>query len=58
MDYDFTISSHCNAACPSCKRYESHNNPINLYNEPLHPGLKISEANFVVKQIGTFFKNK
>ena len=45
-DYDFTISSHCNAACPSCKRYKSHNNPIHFPNEPLHPGLNQIHMDF------------
>jgi len=63
MDYDFTISSHCNAACPSCKRYESHNNPINLYNEPLHPGLNqihmdFDEFKYIIERDINLFKNK
>ena len=47
-NYDFTISSHCNAACPSCKRYESRNNPIDIPNEPLHPGLIQTHMDFDV----------
>ena len=46
MDYDFTISSHCNAACPSCKRYVSHNNPIHFPNESVHPGLNQTHMDF------------
>jgi MoaA/NifB/PqqE/SkfB family radical SAM enzyme len=45
LDYDFTISSHCNAACPSCKRYESHNNPIDIP-EPIHPRLNQIHMDF------------
>jgi len=45
-NYDFTISSYCNAACPSCKRYESNNNPIDSPNEPLHPGLNQIHMDF------------
>jgi MoaA/NifB/PqqE/SkfB family radical SAM enzyme len=46
VNYDFTISSHCNAACPSCKRYKSHNNPIHFPNESVHPGLNQTHMDF------------
>jgi len=46
LDYDITITSFCNAACPSCKRYKDHNeehyNPMG----PLHPGLNQVHMNF------------
>tara|TARA_Y100000401_G_C8303545_1_gene215603 strand:+ start:238 stop:912 length:675 start_codon:yes stop_codon:yes gene_type:complete len=40
-DYDFTISSYCNAACPSCKRHlnyltTSDNTPVNPALEQIH----------------------
>ena len=63
MDYDFTISSYCNAACPSCKRYESHNNPIDIPNEPLHPGLNqihmdFDMFKFIIERDIDLFTNK
>ena len=43
--YDFSISSYCNAACPSCKRYGTYSDPIPLDssvdpNQKLHPSLR------------------
>jgi MoaA/NifB/PqqE/SkfB family radical SAM enzyme len=63
MDYDFTISSHCNAACPTCKRYVSHNNPIHFPNEPVHPGLNqihmdFDMFKFIIERDIDLFKNK
>ena len=43
--YDFSISSYCNAACPSCKRYGTYSDPIPRDssvdpNQKLHPTLR------------------
>jgi len=62
-NYDFTISSYCNAACPSCKRYESNNNPIDIPNEPLHPGLNqihmdFDMFKFIIERDIDLFTNK
>jgi len=63
LDFDFTISSYCNAACPSCKRYEdfliTEYNP----NQPLHPGLKQLHMDFdiyrsIIERDIELFKNK
>ncbi len=45
--FDFTITSHCNAACPSCKRYKSHGYSYFDPLEPLHPGLNEEHMNFL-----------
>jgi len=46
LDYDITITSYCNAACPSCKRYKNHDqkhyDPLDL----LHPGLNQIHMDF------------
>ena len=62
-NYDFTISSYCNAACPSCKRYESNNKPIDIPNEPLHPGLNqihmdFDMFKFIIERDIDLFTNK
>ena len=46
LDYDITITSYCNAACPSCKRYKSHNEKHYDPMEPLHPGLNQIHMDF------------
>ena len=61
-DFDFAISSYCNAACPSCKRYENYFNPIDLP-EPLHPGLKqihmdFDVFKFIIERDIDLFKNR
>jgi len=47
LDYDITITSYCNAACPSCKRYKDHNEKHYNPMEPLHPGLNQVHMNFL-----------
>ena len=46
LDYDITITSYCNAACPSCKRYADHGKTHFNPDEPLHPGLNQVHMNF------------
>tara|TARA_A100001037_G_scaffold98025_1_gene89478 strand:- start:4315 stop:5001 length:687 start_codon:yes stop_codon:yes gene_type:complete len=46
LDYDITITSYCNAACPSCKRYAKHGKTYFDPDEPLHPGLNQVHMNF------------
>ena len=63
IDYDFSITSHCNAACPSCKRYDNHESEIYDPNEPLHAGLnqihmRFSDFQFVLQRDMNSFKDK
>ena len=63
LDFDFTISSYCNAACPSCKRYEDHNFIEYNPDQPLHPGLKQLHMDFdtyksIIERDIELFKDK
>lgn len=63
LDFDFTISSYCNAACPSCKRYEDFLIPEFNPNQPLHPELKQLHMDFdiyksIIERDIELFKDK
>ena len=63
LDYDITITSFCNAACPSCKRYKDHNEKHYNPMEPLHPGLNQVHMNFdefksIIERDIKLFKDK
>ena len=45
-DFDFTITSHCNAACPSCKRYPDYQKEYFNPNQQLHPNLRQLHVDF------------
>ena len=38
-DFDISITSYCNAACPSCKRYPDFGDPYIDPNQKLHQNL-------------------
>jgi len=63
LAFDFSITSHCNAACPSCKRYDDFSSSIYIPNGPLHPGLNQTHMDFdifksIMERDIYMFKNK
>lgn len=61
--FDFSITSYCNAACPSCKRYPDHGSAYVDPNQKLHPNLKQLHMDFdvfkkVIEDNIDQFKNK
>ena len=44
--FDFSITSYCNAACPSCKRYPDYGHPYVDPNQKLHKNLNQTHMNF------------
>ena len=47
-DFDISITSHCNAGCPSCKRYSDYVEPDFNPNAPLHKNLNQIHMNFEI----------
>ena len=45
-DFDISITSYCNAACPSCKRYPDFGDPYIDPNQKLHQNLNQIHMNF------------
>lgn len=45
-DFDFSITSYCNAACPSCKRYSDYGHSFVDPNQKLHENLNQTHMNF------------
>lgn len=45
-DFDISITSYCNAACPSCKRYPDFGDPFIDPNQKLHQNLNQTHMNF------------
>ena len=48
LDFDISITSYCNAACPSCKSYPDFGNPYVDPNQKLHENLNQTHMNFDV----------
>ena len=46
IDFDISITSYCNAACPSCKRYPDFGNPYVDPNQKLHENLNQTHMDF------------
>jgi len=44
--FDFSITSYCNAACPSCKRYPDYGHSFVDPNQKLHENLNQTHMNF------------
>ena len=45
-DFDISITSYCNAACPSCKRYPDFGDPYIDPNQKLHQNLNQVHMDF------------
>ena len=46
--FDISITSHCNAACPSCKRYPDYGSYIVSPDQKLHHNLNQTHMDFDV----------